>query len=286
MQAEEEKVMFNLCKSRDGQTDRQTDKHSTKKGLWKFRGLEAWKLRICQTSKLPIFQASSCLAFTLAEVLITLGVIGIVAAISIPQVVVKYQKAQTLSQLKKVYSVLNNAYNKAILENGDITSWGLTGAENSSGLVSAYQTILAPNLNIARYCGTNNTNNLCWQGGRVSYQSNVYFMLNDGTSVVLEDNTYSVFRFNIYVDLNGLKHPNRWGKDRFIFQIGDGAISYSYKIYPYGKNPYSMPGRTACWDTNATLPGWMTDASPGDGKTCGLTIIYYDNWQIADDYAW
>ena len=40
-------------------------------------------------------------AFTLAEVLITLGIIGIVAAMTIPTLIVNYQKKQTVSKLKQ-----------------------------------------------------------------------------------------------------------------------------------------------------------------------------------------
>lgn len=41
-------------------------------------------------------------AFTMPEVLITLGIIGIVAAITLPALIGKYQKIQTINQLKKV----------------------------------------------------------------------------------------------------------------------------------------------------------------------------------------
>ena len=47
--------------------------------------------------------------FTLAEVLITLGIIGVVAAVTIPALVTTYQKRATESQLKKAYSTLVNA---------------------------------------------------------------------------------------------------------------------------------------------------------------------------------
>ena len=44
--------------------------------------------------------------FTLAEVLITLGVIGIVAALTMPSLIANYQKQVTISKLKKIYSIL------------------------------------------------------------------------------------------------------------------------------------------------------------------------------------
>ena len=49
-------------------------------------------------------------AFTLAEVLITLGIIGIVAAMTIPGLISNYQKKQTVTKLQKAISILNQAY--------------------------------------------------------------------------------------------------------------------------------------------------------------------------------
>ena len=51
-------------------------------------------------------------AFTLAEVLITLGIIGVVAAMTLPVLTQKYQKMVLKNQYKKVYSTLSQAYSK------------------------------------------------------------------------------------------------------------------------------------------------------------------------------
>lgn len=56
--------------------------------------------------------------FTLAEVLITLGIIGIVAAMTIPQVLANYRKKSLEAKLKETYSILLNAVNKGNLEVG------------------------------------------------------------------------------------------------------------------------------------------------------------------------
>ncbi len=65
-------------------------------------------------------------AFTLAEVLITLGVIGIVAAMTIPTLVNSYKEKQRVTQLKKAYSVLNQAFTMAVADYGTPDNWGLT----------------------------------------------------------------------------------------------------------------------------------------------------------------
>lgn len=56
-------------------------------------------------------------AFTLAEVLITLGIIGVVAALTIPTLMQKADEQATVSALKKTYSTLTQAYNLAVNDN-------------------------------------------------------------------------------------------------------------------------------------------------------------------------
>ncbi len=65
-------------------------------------------------------------AFTLAEVLITLGIIGVVAALTLPSLIQNYHEKQRVTQLKKAYSVMQNAFLMAQEEYGDVTDWGLT----------------------------------------------------------------------------------------------------------------------------------------------------------------
>lgn len=65
-------------------------------------------------------------AFTLAEVLITLGIIGVVAAMTMPSLIQKYQEQKRVTQLKKAYAVLQNAYLMAVKDYGEPQDWGLT----------------------------------------------------------------------------------------------------------------------------------------------------------------
>lgn len=69
------------------------------------------------------------LAFTLAEVLITIGVIGVVAAITIPSLITKYHKVIVENRLKDSYSIISNAVKMAEEE------WGV-GFEPTDGLTS------------------------------------------------------------------------------------------------------------------------------------------------------
>ena len=55
-------------------------------------------------------------AFTLAEVLITLGIIGVVAAITMPMLIANYQKTVIVNQLKKSYSMWNQVFQKILAD--------------------------------------------------------------------------------------------------------------------------------------------------------------------------
>ena len=62
-------------------------------------------------------------AFTLAEVLITLGIIGIVAAMTLPTLIANYQKKVVETRLISFYSKINQAYRMSYAENGDTADW-------------------------------------------------------------------------------------------------------------------------------------------------------------------
>ena len=65
------------------------------------------------------------LAFTMAEVLITIGIIGLVAAMTLPGLINNAQNKEKVTALKKAYSVLSQATLLAVELNGDAGSWGI-----------------------------------------------------------------------------------------------------------------------------------------------------------------
>lgn len=65
-------------------------------------------------------------ALTLAETLITLGTIGIMAALTIPSLLTKYSQERTIIQLKKTYANLQQAVRMASEEYGDCEGWDYT----------------------------------------------------------------------------------------------------------------------------------------------------------------
>ena len=78
-------------------------------------------------SPLTIHNSPKRIAFTLAEVLITLGIIGIVVALTIPNLVQGYRKRVVETRLKEFYTITQQAFKMAEAENGDIANWGRYG---------------------------------------------------------------------------------------------------------------------------------------------------------------
>ena len=82
-------------------------------------------------------------AFTLAEIMIVLVILGIVAAITIPAVVNRHMEAERRTKLKKAMTVYDTALNKMVIENGiksdtALTNWADSNTKNDCANTSAY----------------------------------------------------------------------------------------------------------------------------------------------------
>src|SRR5574344_2904850 len=118
---------------------------------------------------------SKFLAFTLAEVLITLGIIGVVAALTIPTLMQKTQELESISKLKKVYSVLQNAYSRAINDEGEISDWGTISDDDAcSDLVMQK---FVSYLNVLKNCGTDKSG--CFYSGKYKILNGTVVAAND-----------------------------------------------------------------------------------------------------------
>jgi prepilin-type N-terminal cleavage/methylation domain-containing protein len=162
--------------------------------------------------------------FTLAEVLITLAIIGVVAALTIPTVVRNYQKQVTVTKLKKTYSTLANTTNLAIADYGPVTGWDIEDKQS----VKFADKYLIPYLKVAKNCGTDLNDDCAFNykipAGTSSYYNSDYarFYLNDGVLIAVrlraEETNGLVYKLAYtIVDINGQKKPNLVGRDIFQF---------------------------------------------------------------------
>jgi len=232
--------------------------------------------------------------FTLAETLITLVIIGVIAAITVPNLIIKHQKEQTVTRLKKTYSSLNQSLVKNQLKYGSYESWD--DMFKSSRHTSAELYDLIDKYFVPTMVTMENTKNFeeCWQGtktidGITSYLSgelSACFRTADGTSIGLFTACGNGLCVPIFaIDTNGPKKPNRLGRDVFMFTFERGikALLQPYCNLPGSNRDTFLTGNanncspaTYCRKgTNATLAG------------AGCTaVIMMDGWQIKDDYPW
>ena len=101
--------------------------------------------------------------FTLAEVLITLGIIGIVAAMTIPNLIQKNYEHQTVTKLKETHSIISQAMRLASEEYGDPSGWEIFG--NTEASVIKFMDNLKPFIKIATDCGTYDEEGKCMTKG-------------------------------------------------------------------------------------------------------------------------
>ena len=173
--------------------------------------------------------------FTLAEVLITLGVIGVVAALTLPSLIANHQKKVTITRLKKAYTVLSQGLIQSQLVNGNYDTWPV----GQDVVVDDYfNTYFKPFYNGIKICETATDcgykarypwNNLSGEQigwGLFSDDTRILFVLNDGTVVFIPvshpDPSGDPFFLNyllVYVDVNGALSPNVLGHDVFLYQM-------------------------------------------------------------------
>ena len=193
---------------------------------------ERLKLRSCKKFKK---------GFTLAEVLITLGIIGVVASISIPILQKNIEDAQYKTAYKKAFSDLSNALAQA---NEDYSLiYAQTSTPRPSNFDKNFLTIMSK-FKTTKQC-TNNNNSLCWDSTGEKYGLGYSSGYPDASGYAFIDasgrawSQYYSGSPSLFVDTNGFKKPNQWGKDRFALSIIDknGAlIGIPIKVKPTNDN--------------------------------------------------
>lgn len=210
--------------------------------------------------------------FTMAEVLITLGIIGVVAAITLPALIEKVDFYVRKQQFKKVYNTLSSALARTFADNGGYYSecyydYGSADPFTNGSECAELVYSLKNRLNILKVCNNNALEGGCISsemkgtdtilkesdsdlddedillqtGGCAGFREaniknrNAAWVLSDGTIIGFYGSTLKLF----FVDINGLKRPNKWGYDIFGFSlVGDGKY---VKIDPSKNQPTCTP---------------------------------------------
>ena len=205
----------------------------------------------------------------MAETLITLTIIGVIAALTIPNLLNKYTKHTYVVGLKKAYAQLQHAMKMIPITEGcsagdyycaGVFEDNFTGTNTSINRQNAGIT-LSKNLKVQKLCIGPYVD--CF-GNNYSYQIENHadeFAGTHSTNILLQDGMLiTLGTRNIYVDVNGIKGPNKTGRDIFGFEIITTDNEYTYKgnLIPIGSNLYKKInnyGYITCVDSDGIVDG-------------------------------
>ena len=234
-------------------------------------------------------------AFTLAEVLITLGIIGMVAQMTIPTLMQSTEKQSNLARLKQFYSTFNQGM-QMYMQSQDCSDLACTNifngmfqdADYKTNMDKAFSATFKGYIPCADYDCQESVKML---SGDVwtdffSIDNGYTFKLADGSMVLIEDwdgencpNWGNPSKITghcayIYADVNGNKMPNKMGRDVFVFFLAKSGDMYPYLGSEVTK--YMWGDDTSAWKSNDSYCG--TAGSPtipdyAGGWGCAARIV-------------
>ena len=218
-------------------------------------------------------------SFTLAEVLIVLGIIGVIAAFALPNLFISVHKSMAETKLRRFYAEMNQAIKMAAAETGvDVDGWTVRGRQyNKAELDKFVDTFFRPYLNINYTRELTPNPRTC--NGKCP---RILVVLNNGIA------------FSMYIDDNGIDifmHPNpektdfMSTRDAFAFQLikKDATNVFS--------SVGSMEPYTAFWNDGKESTLW-NDSRRGcnrqtsSNKQYCTKIIQLNGWKIPRNYPW
>lgn len=234
--------------------------------------------------------------FTMAEVLITLGILGVVIAMTLPSLIGKWQKIETVTRLKRAYTVLSQAVNYSIAEYEDVSGWDIYyyNMDNTNyetlikNFISVYIVPFLPQIKkneFTTFRGAGYKSIKCRDGSNPNWATldskGQVILLNDGSLIMVKldshnygtaDNPNSkLTNILFFIDINGTRNPNIVGRDIFLMLLRTDKASklefYNYLSYKY--EDYLK----------------RCQEGAGESRMCGM-LIMMDGWQIKKHYPW
>ncbi len=225
--------------------------------------------------------ANKKFAFTLAEVLVTLGIIGVVAAMTIPNLISTYRKKQIEIQSKVTYSTIQQALRFA---DYDDVGYSDVADGNNQEMINWFNNFLGQHLKVEQLCVNKAPG--CWHqiyylngskfGDANGTGGNILgFVTSKGARFIIDGYAQSditnQFGVNINTagmvfiyDANGASKPNTVGKDVFIMVWTEKGL------VPAGHSKTQAQVRQNC--------------KTGNGVWCLKEVI--DHGWIIPDYIW
>ncbi len=235
-------------------------------------------------------------AFTLAEVLITLGIIGIVAAMTLPSLIANYQKKVTVNRLKQAYSMINQALLLAQKDYDEPKYWysgtGLNVGtpEGQTSSKKWIETYFIPYLKGAKFHGRKSLKEMGYKtpyvalngkpisNGNLTKLSDCANFIELNNSILLTvgyDNNATLLTDILFrVDINGRQKPNMYGRDMFAFHY----FAKNGKLVYFAYNPK--------YTRDDLLNKYCSKSVTNNGNLACSGVIMLDGWEIKDDYPW
>lgn len=217
-------------------------------------------------------------AFTLAEILISLVIIGIVAALTIPAFVQNYKKQEYSAKLKKFYSTMQQAIQMSELDNGPLENWDFSPAVSDEDGNYDYDTNHEFTKNwLNKYILPYLKYTKVTEGGYIPEDEEndakdipVEIYLNDGSTALM----WLGNCMDIIYDVNGNKFPNTSGQDRY---------SFTFCFAHTGKNPESSGFRPYLSGDIKSRTDALKRCGSNQPQFCS-SLLQYDSWEFKKDY--
>lgn len=221
-------------------------------------------------------------AFTLAEVLITLGIVGVVSALTIPLLIGKYSDMQRSVTLKKAYTNLSQAILMSQQEHGDTSEWNRAPYHDKGMLEWSNEYIFKYMQKLTACEGGNNQLKCPTDADKICNAHNgacssinltmAIYVLADGENIYIFSGGNPVAGksdfLHILVDTNGVKKPNVFGKDVFTFTL---ALNDEKQL--------------KTWGCSASTRGTALRCCENNSEKCSR-LLEFDNWEFKSDYPW
>lgn len=222
-------------------------------------------------------------AFTLAEVLITLGIIGVVAALTLPSLIQKRTNLEVESKLKKIYSVMNQAILMSEQDNGPKEFWPNQCSSTTISCQDYYAKYVIPYLKktsikeFQSFGGTNIAIFFADGSVLIGKQAFDYFFFPNAKN-------FDADTFATTTESGGLSSRKDAGITYFSFQFSPSYNDENHKFhYKKGFEPYKAALSEL---TKKELTGSNEYACRKDGsiKAWCTTLIQLNGWKIPEDY--
>lgn len=204
--------------------------------------------------------------FSLAEMLITLAIIGVVATITMPALQVNTQKAQVIPALKKAVNTLETV-NQQIIHDYEVRALRSVLEDDWSNYDELLKNYLVGSTRAGANYFFNTENGGIGANTAIVGKDSIAFFVYNGAEI--DGRTYR----QVAVDTNGVKAPNRFGKDVFIVYVDsiDGSVT------PKGSTSLATQDQSN-WTNKCA-----NDSEPVDPQYCFGAIVE-NGWEIRYKY--